>query len=85
MFCLSVMTVSAGQPCQDADTLIQQIPVSEQEMLRPLTPTYLRNVTEAANWGRNWFIDIKGGASSFLGSPLGCSDVFAHLQSVCGL
>ena len=82
MFCLSVITVSAGQPCQDADTLIQQIPVSEQEMLKPLTPTYLRNVTEAANWGRNWFIDIKGGASSFLGSPLGCSDVFGRAEPV---
>ncbi len=82
MFCLSVMTVSAGHPCQDADTLVQQIPVSEQEMLKPLAPTYLRNVTEAANRGRNWFIDIKGGASSFLGSPLGCSDVFGRAEPV---
>ena len=81
-FCLAALTAKAVNPCQDADTLIQQILVSEQEMLKPLTPTYLRNVTEAANWGRNWFIDIKGGASSFLGSPLGCEDVFGRTEPV---
>ena len=81
-FCLAALTAKAVNPCQDADTLIQQIPLSEQEMLKPLTPTYLRNVTEAANWGRNWFIDIKGGASSFLGSPLGCEDVFGRTEPV---
>ena len=81
-FCLAGMTAGAVNPCQDADTLIQQISATGQEMLKPLTPTYLGNATEAANWGRNWFIDIKGGASSFLGSPLGCSDVFGRTMPV---
>lgn len=52
-FCLAGMTAGAVNPCQDADTLIQQISATGQEMLKPLTPTYLGNATEAANWGRN--------------------------------
>ena len=32
-----------------------------------------------ANWGKNWFIEVKGGASAFLGSPIGCGDVFDRL------
>lgn len=45
----------------------------------PVNPTYLKHVSEAANWGRNWFIEIKGGASAFLGSPIGCGDVFDRI------
>ena len=33
-------------------------------MLMPVNPTYLKHVSEAANWGRNWFIEAKGGASA---------------------
>ena len=38
------------------------------------------NVSEAANWGINWFIEVKGGASAFLGSPIGCRDVFDRVK-----
>jgi len=51
----------------------------DKPLAETIAPTYLMNVTEAANWGRNWFIEFKGGASAFLGSPIGCGDVFDRL------
>ena len=65
-----------------ADSLDCQVTSSEQQALLPLEPTYLEYVTEAANWGSNWFLDVKGGASVFLGNPLGCSDLFGRMEPV---
>lgn len=79
MMCLTAITGKAQQDCQITDSLIQPIKVSAEQLMQPLTPTYLENVSEAANWGRNWFIDVKGGASAFLGTPIGCGDVFDRL------
>lgn len=87
IMCLSCMTVMADETSQQNDSLLRQVAVSNQaldqnesfDILQPLAPTYHRNVSEAANWGRNWFIEIKGGASSFLGTPIGCGDVFDRL------
>lgn len=77
--CLAAMTVSASNIHHNADSIYKQIIFSQEQMLLPMNPTYLKNVSEAANWGRNWFIEIKGGASAFLGSPIGCGDVFDRI------
>lgn len=29
-------------------------------------------ITENSNLGNNWFLELKGGMSAFLGSPIGC-------------
>ena len=76
MTCLVTVTVSARSVHQKTDSLYVQKTFSQEQMLLPANPTYLKNVSEAANWGRNWFIEIKGGASAFLGTPIGCGDVF---------
>lgn len=77
--CLAAMTVSASNTHHNADSIYKQNTFSQEQMLLPMNPTYLKNVSEAANWGRNWFIEIKGGASAFLGSPIGCGDVFDRI------
>ncbi len=77
--CLAAMTVSASSIHHNADSIYKQNLFSQEQMLLPMNPTYLKNVSEAANWGRNWFIEIKGGASDFLGSPIGCGDVFDRI------
>lgn len=77
--CLAAMTVSASNINHNADSIYKQNTFSQEQMLLPMNPTYLKNVSEAANWGRNWFIEIKGGASAFLGSPIGCGDVFDRI------
>lgn len=50
--------------------------------LETLQPTYLSNITESSNLGSNWFLELKGGVSSFLGSPIGCGDVFDRTKPV---
>lgn len=76
MMCLAAMTASAQTARQSSDSLYIQKSYSQEQMLMPVNPTYLKHVSEAANWGRNWFIEAKGGASAFLGTPIGCGDVF---------
>lgn len=76
MMCLAAMTASAQTARQSSDSLYIRKSYSQEQMLMPVNPIYLKNVSEAANWGRNWFIEAKGGASAFLGSPIGCGDVF---------
>ncbi len=53
-----------------------------EKNLYPLHPTYLTNITETSTWGSNWFLELKGGASAFLGSPIGCGDVFDRTKPV---
>lgn len=74
--CLAAMTASAQTARQSSDSLYIQKSYSQEQMLMPVNPTYIKHVSEAANWGRNWFIEAKGGASAFLGTPIGCGDVF---------
>lgn len=74
--CLAAMTASAQTARQSSDSLYIQKSYSQEQMLMPVNPTYLKHVSEAANWGRNWFVEAKGGASAFLGTPIGCGDVF---------
>ena len=80
--CLAAMTASAQTARQSSDSLYIQKSFSQEQMLMPVNPTYLKNVSEAANWGRNWFIEAKGGASAFLGTPIGCGDVFDRVTPV---
>lgn len=81
MLSLSVLGIKANEAHVASDSLYK-VPVGEQSLLMPLKPTYLKNVSEAANWGSNWFIEAKGGASAFLGSPIGCGDVFDRTMPV---
>ena len=78
--CLSAMTVKANDVNTASDSISKQVGVTSEYYLQTLKPTYLTNVSEAANWGKNWFIEVKGGASAFLGSPIGCGDVFDRLS-----
>ena len=79
--CLAAMTGKANDVSMMSDSIKKQVNVSSEYYLQTLKPTYLTNVSEAANWGKNWFIEVKGGASAFLGTPIGCGDVFDRLSS----
>ena len=78
--CLSALTVKANDTDTVSDSISKQVNVTSEHYLQILKPTYLTNVSEAAKWGNNWFIEVKGGASAFLGSPIGCGDVFDRLS-----
>lgn len=47
---------------------------SIEEVQSATTPSYLDGVLVASPWTANWFIGVSGGASAFLGNPLGCED-----------
>ena len=45
----------------------------DKEMKRltaPLKPTYLNDVVSTGGWASNWFLEVKGGASAFVGNRL---------------
>ena len=52
------------------------------DLLTPLTPSYLDRVTSTMGWNNNWFIEAKGGASAFIGTPIGCGDFFDRVTPV---
>ena len=62
------------------DTLTKINPQIEYEMLRTIEPTYLKEVSVPSAWSSNWFVGVSGGASAFLGKPLGCEDVFGRVM-----
>ena len=78
---LSVMSMKASE-AHVSDSLYKQVPVDNMGLSMPLTPTYLENVSKTVGWDSNWFIEAKGGASAFLGSPIGCGDIFDRTMPV---
>ncbi len=47
-----------------------------EDLSQPLEPVYLENAVEVSPWRGNWFVNVSGGVSAFVGSPLGCGDIF---------
>ena len=59
-----------------ADTVRWENLPQWEEWLQPLDPVYLENAVEVSSWRGNWFVNVSGGVSAFVGSPLGCGDIF---------
>lgn len=51
-----------------------------EQMLRPLEPTYHKGVFVTSPWNGNWFVSLQGGASAFIGKPVGCADLFDRIK-----
>ena len=81
ILCLALTTEAIGQE-NAKDSLYTEPSSTADVMLQPIQPEYLDNTCEGAGWDRNWFIEVKGGASAFMGSPLGCGDVFDRVTPV---
>lgn len=62
------------------DTIRWEILPQWEELLQPLEPAYLENAVEVSPWRGNWFVDVSGGVSAFVGSPLGCGDIFDRMK-----
>ena len=58
------------------DTVRWEILPQREELLQPLEPVYLENAVAVSPWRGNWFVSVSGGVSAFVGSPLGCGDIF---------
>lgn len=66
------MTASAKE--WPVDTLHQAS--VDNPFLQRLTPTLTTDYVQVGKLNQHWFIGIQGGASVFLGKPLGCGDLF---------
>lgn len=66
------MTASAKE--WPVDTLHQAS--VDNPFLQRLTPTLTTDYVQVGKSNQHWFIGIQGGASAFLGKPLGCGDLF---------
>lgn len=80
---LVAFTVNAS-PVSLKDKSLAEV-LDKGDLLIPIKPTYLTDVTTTAGWDSNWFLEVKGGASAFLGSPIGCGDIFDRVMPVMQL
>ena len=75
LFC-SIQTWANSQPEQE-DTVRY---TSHYVATEQVQPVYLDGVVLPVRGSGNWFVSIAGGTTAFLGTPLGCEDVFGRLK-----
>ena len=69
----------------EKDTVRCTFRYADTELLQPLQPSYLDGVVVPARGNGNWFVSITGGTTAFLGTPLGCEDLFGRLKPLYSL
>lgn len=51
-----------------------------EDMLRQIEPTYLKEVAVPSAWSSNWFVGVSGGTSTFFGKPFGAGNLFDRMK-----
>ena len=64
----------------ESDNAAYAAVVDDNGLLQPMQPAYLDDVITSPPWSGNWFVTFSGGASAFLGTPLGCNDLFGRIR-----
>ncbi len=72
--------LSASADIEHRDSTHIHIPQLDNSVLAPLEPTYHREPLIGSPWSRNWFVSVGAGTSAFVGTPLGCEDLFGRMQ-----
>ena len=62
-----------------AELKLKEIEAGQKEISLRKKPAYLSGAI-IPSWTDNWFVSVSGGASSFIGSPLGCDDLFGRIK-----
>ncbi len=70
----------ASAQSADTATVAYAAVTDDNGLLQPMQPAYLDGVITSPPWSGNWFVTLSGGASAFLGTPLGCNDLFGRIQ-----
>ena len=70
----------AGVHSVQGDTVQPPSFYNVTEELQPTQPVYLDGVVLPMSRTGNWFVSIAGGTMAFLGTPLGCEDLFGRLK-----
>ena len=69
------MTTSAN--AGTIDSLFQA--TVDNPNLQRLTPTLMTDYVQLGKANQHWFIGVQGGASAFIGNPVGCGDLFDRI------
>ena len=77
---LCSLQASADVQVQQGDTVRYCEHPLSNEQLETIESSYIDGVLVTSPWNGNWFVGLSGGASAFLGSPLGCADLFDRLK-----
>ena len=79
---LSLTMGAAATTPTTADTVsvTPTSPTSPYTPYTPLRPTYLKGVLVSSPWTTNWFLQASVGTTVFLGTPLGCNDLFGRMR-----
>ncbi|MDD3038058.1 OmpA family protein [Bacteroides sp.] len=56
------------------------VSLPQEEQPEFLIPAYIDGEYLQSKWNSNWFINLSGGASAFIGNPLGCEDLFGRVR-----
>ena len=51
-----------------------------EDMLRQIEPTYIKEVAVPSAWSSNWFVGVSGGTSAFVGKPHGKGNLFDRMK-----
>lgn len=62
-----------------AEMKLKEIEAGQKEISLRKKPACLSGAI-IPSWKDNWFVSVSGGASSFIGSPLGCDDLFGRVR-----
>lgn len=77
LFALSLfaITVTTGARSTISSDSLAEVRVNEP-YLHELTPKYTLDYVKLDDIGHHWFMGVQGGFSFFIGSPVGCGDIF---------
>ena len=62
-----------------AELKLKEIEAGQKEISLRKKPAYISGAI-IPSWKDNWFVSVSGGVSSFIGSPLGCADLFGRIK-----
>ena len=72
--------VKADDQSYNLDTIRMEATLEPTETYQYLNPTYQKGVIVTSPFNGNWFVNISGGTNVFMGTPLGCEDLFGRMQ-----
>ncbi len=58
---------------------LQRVTVDNPDLHR-LTPTLTTDYVQLGIASQHWFVGAQGGASAFIGNPIGCGDLFDRIM-----
>lgn len=77
---LCTLQARAAVQSPERDTVRCTSLYEDMELFQPLQPSYLDGVIVPTRGSGNWFVTAAGGMNAFLGTPLGCDDLFGRIK-----